>query len=105
MPSSLDFIPLTFYIISFPSTLHCKHPALQAALIYLEFRQLPKFVFLLDIRLNKTELSAIAENPVRLRTKIGQKHNFWQLPKVHCQSLYCLIHATLQLVVSEETHG
>jgi hypothetical protein len=94
MSSLLDFTPLTFYIISFPSHLLCKHPALQAALVYLEFRQLPKFVFLLAIRLNKTELSAIAENPVRLRTKIGQKHNFWQLPKVHCQSLYCLIHAT-----------
>jgi hypothetical protein len=77
------------------STLHCKQPALQAALIYLEFRQLRKVVFLLDIRLDKTELSAIAEMPVRLRTKTGQKHNFWQLPKVHCQSLYCLIHATL----------
>jgi hypothetical protein len=79
------------------SHLHCKHPALQVALIYLEFRQLPKFVFLLDIRLDKTELSAIAKNPVRLRTKIGQKHNFWQLPKVHCQSLYCLIHATRKM--------
>jgi hypothetical protein len=76
------------------SVLHFKPPALQAALIYLDFRQLPKVVFLVDIRLDKTELSAIAENPVRLRTKTGQEHNFWQLPKVHCQSLYCLIHAT-----------
>jgi hypothetical protein len=51
--------------------------------IYLDFRQLPNVVFLLDLRRNKTELLAIAESPVRLRTKIEQKHNFWQLPKVH----------------------
>jgi hypothetical protein len=92
--STQDCKHLALQAPSIPSRLLCKHSALQAALIYLEFRQLPKVVFLVDIRLDKTELSAIAENPVRLRTKIGQKHNFWQLPKVHCQSLYCLIHAT-----------
>ena len=48
----------------------------------LDFRQLPKVVFFLDFRLNKTELLAIAEGPFWLRKKIEQKHNFWQLPKV-----------------------
>jgi hypothetical protein len=94
---AIEVLHLTHPVLQAPcsaSHLHCNHPALQVALIYLDFRQLPKVVFLLDIRRDKTELSAIAENLVRLTTKIEQKQNFWQLPKVHCESLYCLIHAT-----------
>jgi hypothetical protein len=58
------------------------------------FRQLPKVVFFSNLRLNKTGLLTIANGPVSLRTKIEQKHNFWQLLKVHCESCYCNIHAT-----------
>ncbi len=43
----------------------------------------------------QAELLAIAKGPACLLTaKILQKHNFWQLPKVKCESQYGEIHAT-----------
>ncbi len=38
--------------------------------------------------ITQTELLAIAKGPSCLQPKIIQKHNFWQLPKVKCESQY-----------------
>jgi hypothetical protein len=55
------------------------------------FDNCQKFCFCWIFVFNQTELLAIAEGPVWLTAKIQQKHNFWQLPKVNCESHYCEI--------------
>jgi hypothetical protein len=79
-----------------------------------DFWQLPKIMFWLDFCheqnwtfdnyqnprfLEQTFIwwrnSAIVESSVLFTTKIQPKHNFWQLPKVDCESHYTEIHATL----------
>jgi hypothetical protein len=57
-----------------------------------DFRQLPKVVFLFDFRCNSTEFLAIAKSSVLLRTKVKVKYNFRQLPIVLIKSeIYQLV--------------